>query len=247
MIVGSNERTHMWQDEGFNTFINTFSEARRYPARGDQMTRAAGERAEVEAYMRRALDRPVDVGPDRIDPGLLGLSAYVKPSVGLQLLRQEILGPEAFDDAFRTYIARWAFKHPTPADFYRTMEDVGGRRLDWFWREWFIENPLFDQAVESVQATQSGDTTLVAVTYGNRARGVLPIRARFTFADGSTQDLVYPAEVWSTNSARYLRRYAFTKRPVKLELDPDHRLVDVDRSNNVWQGTGAGVTTSVRP
>ena len=236
MIVGSNERVYMWQDEGFNTFINTFSEARRYPERGDQLARALGERQQVEAYMMRDLDTPVDVQADRVPPNLLGLAAYVKPSVGLQLLRQEIMGPEAFDDAFRTYIQRWAFKHPTPADFYRTMEDAGGRRLDWFWREWFKENPHFDQAIDTVivaPAPSGGQT--VAVVYGNRARGVLPIRARFTFSDGSTENYDYPAEVWSTNTLHYLRRYTFaTKTLTRIELDPDKRLIDVDRANNVW-------------
>ena len=77
----------------------------------------------------KAPDKPIDINPDRIDPRILGLAAYVKPSVGLQLLRQEIMGPEAFDDAFRTYIQRWAYKHPTPADFFRTMQDAGGKRL----------------------------------------------------------------------------------------------------------------------
>ncbi|HET6228912.1 MAG TPA: M1 family metallopeptidase [Longimicrobiaceae bacterium] len=231
MIVGSNERVHMWQDEGFNTFINTFSEARRYPEQGDQMKRAAEERATVETAQIQGRDLTVDVGPDRVDPRRLGLSQYTKPSVALQLLRQEILGPEAFDDAFRTYINRWAFKHPTPSDFFRTMEDVGGRRLDWFWREFFLENPHFDQAVESVNAN-GGDVTVV---YGNRARGVLPIRARFTFTDGTTQDIHYPAEVWSTNTARYERTYSFgAKRLARIDLDPDHRLIDVDRSNNTW-------------
>ena len=83
MIVGSNERMYMWQDEGFNTFINLFSEARRYPEKGDEMARAATDRAQVEAYMVRGLDKPVNIGPDRIDPRMLGLSAYVKPGVGL--------------------------------------------------------------------------------------------------------------------------------------------------------------------
>ncbi len=235
MIVGSNERAHMWQDEGFNTFINTFSEARRYPEAGDQLARALDERSQVEQAMVSGADKPVDVGPDRINPALLGLAAYVKPSVGLQLLRQEILGPATFDDAFRTYIRRWAFKHPTPDDFYRTMEDVGGRRLDWFWREWFLENPRFDQAIDTVMTETKGDIMEVAVFYGNRARGVLPIRARFTFSDGSSQNFDYPTEVWSTNTVRYLRRYRFTgKRLTRIELDPDKRLVDVDRSNNVW-------------
>ena len=235
MIVGSNERMHMWQDEGFNTFINTFSEARRYPEKGDQMQRAAGERGYVEQAMKMNVDQPIEINPDRINPQLLGLAAYVKPSVGLQLLRQEILGPAAFDDAFQTYIRRWAYRHPTPTDFFRTMEDVSGKRLDWFFREWFLENPHFDQAIDSVVTEQHGDSALVAVLYGNRARGVLPIRVRFTFSDGTTEDFDYPAEVWSTNTTHYVREYAFAGKKVrKIELDPEHRLVDLDRSNNVW-------------
>jgi aminopeptidase N len=235
MIVGSNERVYMWQDEGFNTFINTFSEARRYPEKGDQMARAAEERRMVEGYMVAGVDKPVNITPDRIDPRLLGEASYVKPSVGLQLLRQEILGPDAFDDAFRTYTARWAYKHPTPTDFFRTMEDVSGRRLDWFWRQWFIENARFDQSIDSVVVKKTGNTTKVGVVYGNRERGVLPIRARFTFSDGSTKEYVYPAEVWSTNTRRYLREYSFTdKDVVKIELDPEQRLLDIDRANNSW-------------
>jgi hypothetical protein len=159
--------------------------------------------------MKANADKPIDVNPDRIDPRILGLAAYVKPSVGLQLLRQEIMGPDAFDDAFRTYVQRWAFKHPTPADFYRTMEDVGGKRLDWFWREWFKENPHFDQAIDSVVTQQQGDVQQVLVAYGNRARGVLPIHALFTFSDGSSEKYDYPAEVWSTNTTRYVRQYSF--------------------------------------
>ena len=237
MLVGSNERVYMWQDEGFNTFINTFAEGRRYPEKGDQMQRALTERQIVENAQKQNLDEPIDVMPDRINPRLLGLAAYVKPSVGLQLLRQEIMGPEAFDDAFRTYINRWAFKHPTPGDFYRTMEDVGGKRLDWFWREWFKENVKFDQAIDTViTAPAPNGGQAVTVVYGNRARGVLPIRARFTFSDGSTESFDYPAEVWSTNTVHYMRRYAFTgKALTRIELDADQRLVDVDRTNNVWE------------
>jgi hypothetical protein len=236
MIVGSNERAFMWQDEGFNTFINYFSEARRYPEQGDLFKRAQNDRlGAVEGAMRAGVDKPILVGPDRINPQLLGLAAYVKPAAGLELLREEILGPETFDDAFRTYVARWAFKHPTPADFFRTMEDVSGRRLDWFWREWFVENPHFDQTLDTVVVQKSGDTTIVNVAYANRARGVLPIRARFTLSDGSKVDYNYPAEVWSTNTTRYVRQYKFAgKTPVKIELDPDKRLIDSDRSNNTW-------------
>jgi len=243
MIVGSNERMHMWQDEGFNTFINTFSEARRYPEKGDQMARAGQERDLVTQYMEHNVDEPLEINPDRINPQLLGENAYVKTSVALQQLRQEILGPAAFDDAFRTYIQRWAFRHPMPTDFYRTMEDVSGKRLDWYFREWFLENPHFDQAIDSVVTQQHGDTLMVGVLYGNHARGIEPIRARFTFSDGSTQDFNYPGEVWSTNTRWYAREYAFAgKKLSKIELDPEHRLVDIDRSNNAWPGAAGKVT-----
>jgi len=235
MIVGSNERMHFWQDEGFNTFINTFSEARRYPQNGDQMQRAAEERGQIELTQRANIDVPIEQGPDRIAPNKLGYTEYTKPSVGLQLLRQEILGPEAFDDAFRTYIKRWAYKHPTPTDFFRTMESVSGRRLDWFWREWFYTTAHFDQAIDSVDTSNANGAEHVVVIYGNHARGVLPIRVRFTFSDGTTQDIEYPALVWSTNSSKYMREYDFTGKTLsRIDLDPDHRLVDVDRTNNSW-------------
>ena len=108
------------------------------------------------------------------------------------------------------------------------MQDVGGKRLDWFWREWFKENPHFDQAIDTVVTQQQGDGQHVIVAYGNRARGVLPIHALFTFSDGSTEKYDYPAEVWSTNTTRYIRQYDFRGKTLrKIELDPDNRLVDL--------------------
>jgi hypothetical protein len=235
MIVGSNERMHMWQDEGFNTFINYFAEARRYPEKGTYEERVRENRELVVQYMLHDADEPLEINPDRINPAILGENAYVKTAVGLALLRDEILGAQAFDEAFREYTRRWAFKHPSPTDFFKTMEEVSGKRLDWFFREWFLENPHFDQAIDTLvtRATPDGDS--VAVIFGNHARGVLPIHARFTFTDGTTQDVTYPAEVWSTNTRYYLRRYGFKgKKLAKLELDADKRLPDLDRTNNVW-------------
>jgi hypothetical protein len=235
MIVGSNERMHMWQDEGFNTFINYFSEARRFPEKGSYAERIRSDREQVVQFMQHNVDEPLEINPDRINPGLLGENAYVKTAVGLGLLRDEILGPAAFDDAFREYTRRWAFKHPAPADFFKTMEDVSGRRLDWFFRQWFLENPHFDQAVDSLLQKQSGDMDSVWVLYTNHARGVMPIHARFIFSDGSTENFDYPAEVWSTNTGFYVRQYEFKgKKVAKIEIDPDKRIPDLDRSNNVW-------------
>ena len=241
MIVGSNERLHAWMDEGFNNFINNFSQGRRLPKEGDQWHFANEERERVERALQRGTkDVPIEMPADRFSEGTLGLREYTKTSTGLQLLRQDILGPATFDDAFRTYIRRWAYKHPTPADFFRTMENVAGRRLDWFWREWFYETPRFDQSLDTVATRMVGDTERVAVRYGNRARGVLPILVRFTLTDGTTQDSVYPAEVWSINSTRYVRHYAFIgKRLRRIDLDPDHHLIDVDRTNNSWIATRA--------
>jgi len=100
MIVGSNERMHMWQDEGFNTFINYFSEARRYPDKGTYEARVQKDRETVVQYMQHNADEPLEINPDRIDPQILGENAYVKTAVGLAQLRDEILGPQAFDEAF---------------------------------------------------------------------------------------------------------------------------------------------------
>jgi len=175
------------------------------------------------------------VQPDRIEPQLRVHHGYVKTAGWLAQLRDESLGPAAFDDAFREYTRRWAFKHPAPADFFKTMENVSGRRLDWFFRQWFLENPHYDIAIDSVIQKQVGDIDSVGVQFGNRARGVLPIRARFTFTDGTTEDFNYPAEVWSTDPLAYDRLYAFKGKKVsKIEVDPDKRSVDTDRANNVW-------------
>ena len=131
---------------------------------------------------------------------------------------------------------RWAFKHPTPTDFFRTMEDV----------ERHAARLVLPRVVHREPALRSGDRhrraqadgrhdSVVGVLYANHARGVLPIHARFTFTDGSTQDFDYPAEVWSTNTMLYAREYAFAgKKLARIELDPEKRLVDVDRSNNTW-------------
>jgi hypothetical protein len=235
MVVGSNERMHMWQDEGFNTFINYFSEARRFPEKGSYAQRVAHDREEVVQFMQHNVDEALEIPPDRINPGLLGENAYVKTAVGLALLRDEILGPVAFDESFREYTRRWAFKHPSPTDFYRTMENVSGKRLDFFFRQWFIENAHFDQAIDTVAEKQVGNVDSVAVLYANHARGVMPIHVRFTFTDGSKQEYDYPVEVWSTNTTFYVRQYEFKgKKMAKVEIDPDKRVPDLDRDNNVW-------------
>ena len=232
MIVGSNERTCAWMDEGFDMFINQFSLARRYPAHGDQTQRADRQRVLIEGKVKEHHDLLIDLPPDSTPEN--GYTNYRKPAGVLQMLRRDVVGPVAFDKGLRTYIRRWAYKHPTPMDFFRTMEDVSGRKLDWFWREWFFETPGFDQAINAVRQTTDGRTTHVTVVYGNLGRGVLPLLVRFTFDDGTTRDITYPAEVWRTNSTSYTVSYSFHRPVVGVTIDPDEHLVDADRSNNRW-------------
>ncbi len=120
------------------------------------------------------------------------------------------------------------------------MEDVSGRRLDWFWREWFLEGVTFDQAIDTVFMAHHGRDSILVIGVGNYARGVLPIRLRLTFTDGMTQDYVFPAEVWSANERRWVHGFVLGWKGVRrVELDPEHRLIDVNRDNNSWSQPGA--------
>ena len=151
MIVGSNERKYAWMDEGFNTFIN------------DGSTEAFnnGEFKEASFFSDPNSDFMVNMTfgdrmdglytiPEVIQQGNLGMAAYLKPSQMLTALRDVVLGKERFDAAFREYIHRWAFKHPTPWDFFHSMENVSGEDLSWFWRAWVLNTWKLDQAVKEV-------------------------------------------------------------------------------------------------
>jgi hypothetical protein len=203
-------------DEGLNTFINSFSDARRYPERSQEDRINHPDIADVKA----------------IEAG--GGEAYNLPAYALQLLRRDVLGSAMFDKAFRAYITRWAYKHPTPQDFFRTLDDVSGQHLDWFWREWFYDTPGFDQAIDSVAQGTTETQTHVTVIYGNHERGVLPLLVRFTFDDRTTRDIAYPADIWRPNSTRYVASYTFRRPVVRIVIDPDQHLVDANSSNNVW-------------
>jgi hypothetical protein len=172
---------------------------------------------------------------DRVQPRLLGQVEYNKPATGLYLLRHRILDDTAsFDRAFREYIRRWAFKHPAPQDFFRTMEDGLGEDLSWFWRGWFYRTDLIDQAVDSV--TQLHDSTGAAYTgvfLSSPGALPMPVEMRLTFADRTTSAVRLPVEIWLLGSRyRFVRQ--FPSQVVKVEIDPDSHIPDVRRDNNVW-------------
>ena len=145
MIVNSDERHWTWMDEGLNTFLQFLTEqqwSKDYPSRRGNPESIA------ERLMNKSL-RPIMSDADTLRNR--GTTGYAKPAVALNVLRELVLGRELFDDAFKQYAERWKFKRPTPADFFRSMEDASGTDLDWFWRTWFYEAKYVDVAVKSLK------------------------------------------------------------------------------------------------
>jgi hypothetical protein len=147
MIINSDERQWTWMDEGLNSFVESLTEKEYYP----DMPLRRGTAKSITQYMRgdKMFIRPIMTNSEQILQ--FGNNAYGKPSAALTILRETVMGPELFDYAFKTYSERWAFKHPTPADFFRSMEDASAFDLDWFWRGWFYTTDNVDVSVDKVK------------------------------------------------------------------------------------------------
>ena len=247
MIVGSNERLYGWQDEGFNTFIDYFSTVDRFksdtsfatklqgPMWGMQLGQMPAWTDFVRSY--RGREAPSLEPQDRNDPMISGELHYAKPAAGLHFLRNEIVDSAAFDLAFREYARRWAFRHPTPADFFRTMNDALGEDLSWFWRSWFYRTDHLDQAVDSVSVRDSAGVAIQARIYlSNRLEMVAPVDLTITGADSSVQHVKLPVEIWYRGgTASYPLHATQANRPVRVVIDARGVYPDVNRSNNTWQ------------
>ncbi len=232
MIVGSDERRHAWMDEGLNSFIGYYSTLAFYEQEPAEARRAYIGRI-TEQMVDRAADQPIATYADRIRREDLGFLAYRKPAAGLILLREYVLSePALFDSAFRDYVRRWAYKHPQPSDFFRTIEDVAGEDLDWFWRGWFFSNDRLDQAITAVET--QGDTT--RVTLASEGGLLMPFELAVTYEDGSTDEVRIPVEAFFTSDTYTT---LLTGGPAqRLELNADGLLPDVDDSDNTWTAEG---------
>lgn len=230
MIVNTDERRYVWQDEGFTSFVDQYSTAAWYETDLDT-ARALTQSMRIFGSARR---QPINTRPDTMWPRWVGALAYRKTALGLTLLREEILGPERFDRAFRAYVERWAFKHPQPADFFRTMEDVAGADLAWFWRGWFLSTGTLDQAIAGVEVVDDGR---IIVTLDNRAEMVMPTIVRVAYADGTSETRRLPVEIWHTTDRWRASWRTGGKTPVEVAIDPEVRFPDTDRSNNTWSVT----------
>jgi hypothetical protein len=228
MIVGSNERLYGWMDEGFNTFMNHYDWDKKYPGEYNR-------RGDPGLYISFALsgkEEPIMTPADRIR-GSLSMTAYTKPGLGLILLRDQLTGRERFDPAFREYIRRWAYKHPTPADFFRSIEDGVGEDLSWFWRSWFYTTERLDQAVDSVTVSDSAGMVASRVYLRSATPMPMPVELDLRMNDGTTQHLSLPVEVWEGGS-QYTAVVTGPKTVVGMTVDPKKLYPDVRRENNRW-------------
>ena len=231
MIVGSNERLYPWMDEGFNTFIDLANAANYFKGTpyGDSI-----EVHPLHLYPDHAIagqEQPLITKPVEVRD--LFWIGYQKPALMMQMLRHEVLGKERFDPAFREYLRTWAFKHPTPADFFRIMRDQSGMELDWFWRGWVMTTARLDQSVDSVRFAGGRSS----IHLSNRGTMVMPAELKLIFTDGRTETVRLPVEMWNLGS-RFV--YRVEGRVTRVELDPRRALPDVRRSNNVWPRNRAG-------
>ena len=306
MIVNSDERQWGWMDEGLDTFMQYLTEqefGKQYPSAIPGKEKYPSRRGEPKAivnYMSgdQSFIAPIMSNPENVYQ--LGPNAYGKPATALNILRETVMGKDLFDHAFKTYAQRWMFKHPTPADFFRTMEDASAVDLDWFWRGWFYTTDFVDIGVKGVKQFFVSEAPSPAVkemlaNYGmtledlppvvftmvedseefkseyregspidhsvalknymenNREHSalnipnnfyeitfekpgglVMPLIVEYSYADGTSERVEYPVQVWRKNDKEVKKVVATDKEIVGIVVDPDLETADVDLSNNSW-------------
>jgi hypothetical protein len=232
MIVGSNERLYGWMDEGFNTFINTLSTADFN--NGEYKSKRPMDMHRTGAFITNPTLEPVLTEPADIKEANTGTLLYFKPSAALTVLREQILGEDRFDRAFRTYIARWAYKHPTPDDFFRTMENASGETLNWFWRGWFINNWRLDVAVSDVKYVNDDPTKGAYITLDNLDKMAMPVILEIKTKSGKTDRVKLPVEIWERFNS-FTFKYPSTEEIESVTYDPDKVFPDYNEDNNVWK------------
>jgi hypothetical protein len=306
MIVNSDERQWGWMDEGLDTFMQYLAEqefGQEFPeviGDRDKYPSRRGDPSKIVPYMSgdQSTISPIMSNPENAYQ--LGPNAYSKPATALNILRETVMGKELFDHAFKTYAQRWMFKHPTPEDFFRTMEDASAVDLDWFWRSWFYTTDYVDIGVKGVKkyfvSTKPGkeymanrnyteenlppyvylvdeqsegfDPSLIGKTPSevsqplkefmmdnltaderaaiiepkyfyevtfNKPGGIpMPLIVEYTYADGSTENITYPPEIWRKNDAEVKRVISSEKEIVSIIVDPKGETADIDVTNNGW-------------
>jgi hypothetical protein len=226
MQVGSDEKRFAWMDEG----LAQFSQSQAMP---DFFKGYDDEAENREPYLNLAIaGGEVELmhhGDRYPNYTAYGTASYYKTASALVALRG-ILGKETFEKALREYGRRWEYKHPTPYDFFNTVDDVSGRDLSWFWRTWFFETWKLDQAIDTVAAV--GDSLEVVVA--NRGRAPMPVHLVVTRSEGEPQSVEIPVSVWFTGVKRTTVRIPREPAIKTIEIDPKREFPDIDRGNGIW-------------
>ena len=253
MIVNSDERQWTWMDEGLNSYMEMLAEM----AYDKDFPMSRGLPKNIVKYMSGDQSKIAPIMSKGDNVYSFGANAYGKPATALWILRETIMGKELFDHAFKTYSQRWKFKHPTPADFFRTMEDASGVDLDWFWRGWFYTTDVTDIGIKGVKKyqTKTGTNNTVdfvedtteglafakkdtnskyhyEITYNKPGGLVMPIIVEFTYKDGTKERKTYPAQIWRYNDKEVTKVFSSSKEVTNITIDPDLETADVDTSNN---------------
>lgn len=234
MIVGSNERKFGWMDEGFNTFINDLSSTEFN--NGEYKPRPMNMNAIGKSIIGNPKYENMMLMPDGMAEANIGINLYYKPSWALHILRDQVLGKDRFDYAFKQYINNWAYKHPTPNDFFRTMENAAGEDLSWFWKSLFLNNWKMDQGISEVKEVKNGGAIAAyTIKVDNLDKMPMPIILGIKTKSGKTNIIKIAADVWMKNTSWEVR-YPTTEEVVEVVLDPEQVLPDSNTANNRWTG-----------
>jgi len=237
MIVGSNERRYAFMDEGFNTFIDVyaheaFNNGEFGKKRDSEYAPGGGNPADEIIPTILDPDAPtIMTAADAVPEKYRHEIEYFKPAFGLVLLREQILGNDRFDYAFRNYIHKWAFKHPQPDDFFRSMDNGAGEDLSWFWKGWFYNNLKLDLELVGAEYVKNDPKQGLQVTVINLEAMAMPFTVEVVLKDGSKQRIQVPVEAWLQNKMVTFT-IPTTQEASRVIVDPDAALPDVNRGNN---------------
>jgi hypothetical protein len=227
MIVGTDEKRHAWLDEGSTTYLENKSRMELWPG-------VDHHRVEARLYLQVAaaeLEQSMMRHGDYYEPGPgYGVASYPKPASLMVALRQ-VMGDEGWEEAYRAFISEWAYKHPSPWDFFNTFERFAEEDLDWFWTSFYYETWTLDHAVASVTSGGGG----AVVTIEDRSNAVFPARVRIRTSDGTDSVHDIPASHWLQGHTTYEIQVPPSAGAVtRVEVDPAGYAPDIDRTNNFW-------------
>jgi hypothetical protein len=220
-------------DEGLNTFLNILCAA-QFNKGEFKIPDEAFNFHEAAKSVFNDRSEAVLTLPDVIR-GSVERGQYSKVGVSLLLLRDQVLGRERFDYAFKKYISSWAYKHPAPADFFKSMDNGAGENLGWFWKAWFLNNWKLDQAVTKVGYTDNDPAKGSVITIENLDKMVMPAVIDVTESNGNKKRIKLPVEIWQKGGS-WSFNFPSASAITSVVIDPDKLFPDINPMNNTYQG-----------